>query len=247
MDVLNDNEVIINMKLLKQSRFYSLIDPNGKRILGYSIYRLVFIIIFITVHTLVVYSNLGLFVEVNYELSNIEFFLIIFADLLNFLTFYKTCILLYYVDKIMDLFDVTQINFLTSKHCRKNKDILYGYRNTINKFTNFYCIFCMVVIFQWIVFAFLGHVFATDKNADNRIPSVINMPFPVSIRVFNQYYGIFFVFESVMGIFLLYCVLMIDTYLLSYGWIIIAQYEVVALAFKGIEHEDQRDKRQTGR
>lgn len=245
MDELNNHEVIINMKLLKRSLFYNLIDPNGKQIFGYNIFRLIFMMIFIIVHTLVIYSNLGLFVKVDYKLKNIEFFLVMFADIINFLTFYKTCIMFYRVDKIMNIFDVTRIDFLTSKQCRKNNEILYSYRKTINKFTNFYCIFCMVVIIQWIVFAFLGYVFTSNENVNNRIPSVINMPFPVNICAYNQYYGIFFIIESIFALFLLYCVLMIDTYLLSYGWIIIAQYEVVALAFMEFKPKEQ-DKQKIG-
>lgn len=246
MDVLNNDEFVINLKLLKQSRFYCLIDPNGRRIFSYNIFRLIFLIIFVAIHMVVIYSNLGLIVEVDYQLSNVEFFLIMFADLLNSITFYKTWILLYRMDKIMDLFDVTRIDFMISKQCCKNNKILYGYRNTINKYTNFYCIFCIVVFIQWIIFAYLGHLLGPGKSEDHRFPNVINMPFPVNIQTYNQYYVIFFVLETICGVFLLYCNLMIDVYLLSYGWIIIAQYEVIYLAFKDLKIEDQRDRLQIG-
>lgn len=240
MDVIKDSEVIINLKLLKQSHFYSLIDPNGKQVFGCNIFRLIFIIIFITVHTLVIYSNVGLFVDVDYKLSRVEFFLVMFADLLNCLNGFKTCILLYQVDKIVDLLDVTRINFMTSELCRRNNKILDGHRNTIKKFSNFYCIFCSVVVTQWIFIAFLTNVFTEEKNLNDRIPNVINMPFPVNIRTYNQYYNLFFVIETTFTVFILYCILMIDTYLLSFGWIIIAQYELVALAFKDLEPKDER-------
>lgn len=246
MDVLNDNEYIINLKLLKQCHFYGLIDRNGKHIFGYNIFRLIFLIIFAIVHMLVIYSNLGLFIDVNYKLSTDEFFMVMCADLLNFMTFYKTCILFYRLDNIMDLFDVTRIDFMTSKQCRKNNEILYSRRNTINKFTNFYCILCIVVIVQWIISAYLGHLVGMGQSEDNRFPNVINMPFPVNIRTYNQYYDIFFMLETIFGAFLAYCILMIDVYLISYGWIITAQYEVVYLAFKDLKNEDQHCRQQIG-
>lgn len=242
MDSSNeDSEVIINLKLLKRARFYSIIiEPNGKKIFGYNINRIIFAIIFV-INTLVFYSNLGFFVNVDYKLSNSEFFLILISDLESYLTFFKMCLFFYHLDKIVDLVDVTRVDFLTGELCRKHNKILYGYRNTIKKVTDYYFIFAYVVGIQWIIFAILNKIFFfVDENSNRRIPNIINMPFPVNAHVYNQYYVFIFAIESTFPIFLLYCSLMIDIFVLSFALIITFQYEVLSLAFKDLGHENKR-------
>lgn len=197
-----DSEVIINLNLLKRTRFYSIIDPNGKKIFGYHAGRLIFAMIFVINYALVAFSNLGLFVNVDYKLSSSEYFIIFSTDLENCLNFYRICLLLYCVDKVADLLEVTRVDFLTSELCRKNNNILNGYRNTIKKFTNLYVILVVVVGTQWVIYAFLNSVFfVADENSNKRIPNILNMPFPVNARVYNQYYILFFAIETIFPFF----------------------------------------------
>lgn len=72
---------------------------------------------------------------------------------------------------------------------------------------------------------------------DQRKQNIINMPLPVTVHTFNQYFIIFYIFETFMSVYLMYGLVMIDMYLLSFGWVVIAQYKVLALTFKGIGHE----------
>jgi hypothetical protein len=241
MDTYKDSEVIINLKLLKLSRYYNLIDPNGKKIFGYNISRLIFTIIFVINFTLFVYSNLGFVVNVDYKLSSADFLLIIVINVIIFLVFFETCLLLYRLENLVDLLDVTRIDFLKSELCCKNNNILYDCRNRIKKYTDFYFIFNATTGIQWILFGLLKNVLFFDhENVNTRIPNIINMPFPVNTAVYNQYYILFFIIEFMFILMLAYCFNMIDMFLLSYGWILVFQYNVLCLTFKDLKHENKR-------
>lgn len=236
----NDDEVIINLKLLKLCGYFDLIVPNGKTILGFHMNRLIFAIIICIIHAVVLYSNLGLFANLDYKISYNDFFLILFCDLIIFLTFYKTCLMFNRIDSIFELLDVTRIDFLTSKLCRKNNKILYGYRDVIKKYSYSYNVLVVVVAFQWVLYAFLVHVFFVDDSKNGRFTNVIDMPYPINTQELNEYYSIIFIIESIFIISTLYCTLMIDTLLLSYGWIITFQYEILGLAIKNLGYRKKR-------
>lgn len=241
MDAPKDYEVIINLKLLKLCRYFGLIDQNGKKILGYNIDRLIFTISVCFVQIIAFYSNLGFFVNVDYKLSTDEFFLILFADVLNYLTFFKTCFFFYRVNNVVELLDVTRLDFLMSILCRKNNKILYVYRDLIKKYSNYYNIFTMAIVTQWISFAYLRHVFFEDENIDRRRwTNILSMPYPIKTHVFNEYYNFIFAIELIAMVFTLYSTLMIDTFLFSYGWIITLQYEILGLAFKDLGYKKNR-------
>lgn len=240
MDTSNDNEFIINLNLMKQCYYFSLIDPNAKKIFGYNMNRLIFSIMLCIIHSVFVYSNLGFFVSVDYKISNENFFLVLFGDLIIIFIFYKTCLLFYRVDNIVELLDVARIDFLTSKLCRKNNKILYGYRDIIKKYSNSYTIIAIVVSIQWIMFAFLMHIFFEADIGDGRLANVVNFPYPNTTRILNKYYALIFVMESISIFTLLYCTLIIDIILLSFGWAITFQFETLGLAFKDLQQNKNR-------
>lgn len=237
-DASKDNDVIMNLKLLKRIRCYRLIDPSGKNFFGYNINRLLFAVIMVINYALTVYANMGFLFNVDYTLNYADFLLIIFADMEVVLVFFKICLFFYRVDKLTYLLDVDRIKFFTSKLCRKNNKILYSYRNTIKKCTETYYIFVTVVASQWILFPLISTVFFADGNVNSNIrnPNIMNMPFPISTHTYNQYYVVFYAIEMIFAIFFLYCSNLLDILLLSYGWIVSFQYEVLLLGFKDLGH-----------
>lgn len=84
-----------------------------------------------------------------------------------------------------------------------------------------------------------------DKNDNRRLENVINRRYPITVNTYNQYYVLFYIIETIIAIKSLYLILMIDILLLSIGWAITVQYEVLAVAFKNLGHDVNFQKGET--
>lgn len=245
MAILNNDVAAIHLNILKQSGFYQIFDPNSKKIFGWNIYRLSFISLTIMTQCLIGFGNCGFFFKLEDTINYIDLFLIIFSGSFNYLILCKVIILIFNRNKILDLLDVTCLKFLKSKQCYNNIEILYKHRNRALKLTQLYFNFCILVIIQWILCPIIINSFIADKNENRRLENVINRRYPITVNTYNQYYALFYIIETIIAIKSLYLILMIDILLLSIGWAITVQYEVLAVAFKNIGHDVNFQKGET--
>ncbi|XP_025207395.1 uncharacterized protein LOC112603161 [Melanaphis sacchari] len=242
MAIFNDHTVAINLKILKQYGFYQIFDPDSKKVFGWNMYRLSFIALTVIIQCLVGFGNCGFFFELEDTINNIDVFLIIFSSSFNYLNLWKIIILLFNKNNILDLLDVTYLNFFKSKQCHNNVEILYKHRNRTLKCTKLYYNFCTLVIIQWVFYPIIINSFIANKNDNRRLENVINRPYPITVNTYNRYFVLFYIIETVIGIKSVYSLLMIDILLLSIGWAITVQYEVLAAAFKNIRHDVDHQK-----
>jgi len=245
MATLNNNAAIINLNILKRCGFYQMFAPSHKKMFGLNVYQLYFIVLTVLTQFIISIGNLGLLFDLDDTINNVDLFLVIFATSFNYLTVWKVAVLVINKTKILELLDVTDLNFLKSKQCRNNIKILYKYRNEALQLTNLFHNFCVFVIVEWMIFPIMINSFLSYKTDNQRLENVINRQYPVDVNTFNKYYFLFYVFESIIGIKTVYLVLLIDVLLLSIGWAIIFQYEVLAVSFKNIGHNENIKKGET--
>ncbi|CAH1710664.1 unnamed protein product [Aphis gossypii] len=235
------SNVAINIKLYKLLRFYHLFDPNSTDIFGYHFYRFTGIFITVFIQLFVLFGLLGCFMEMEDTINDIEQFIFIFVNLSNFLSVMKLCVFTYKAKNTWDLFDVTCIHFLKSEKCCKYRnEILEKVRNKSIKLTNFIFGFATMTFIIWTIYPLVVNLFLikTDQNNLQRYQNIFNMRYPVTINTYNQYYFFFYTIEMIMGFFILYNSILIDTFLVSFCWVLIAQYEILSEAFGSIEYKD---------
>lgn len=247
MGKFNSNEVLTNLKIMKQFRFYQMLNPDGPKVFGRNTYQLSLITVMVIVQFLIVFGNSGYFLKMEDTPKDVDVFLNIFCNVFNYLSLWRIIVYIFNVENIWKLFDVARIHFFSSEQCCKHFDILYNHRRAIFRKTNYGFIVFTMAAFQWILTPFLINSITSDHIPNIRIPNVLNMRFPVAVHTYNQNYAIFSVIESTMGFVLIYVTLMTDGFLLSFGWVIIAQYEVLARAFGSFNGVEQDIKQQTGK
>jgi len=243
MSSFEDSDVAINIKLYKLLCYYYLFDPNSPKIFGYHFYRFTAISITVFIQSFVSYGLLGCFMEMEDTVNDIEQFIFIFINLSNFLSVMIICVLTYKANDTWDLFDVTCIHFLKSEQCCKFKNkILEKVRNKSIKFTNFIFGFAFMTYTIWIMYPLVVNFFfiTTDQNNHQRYQNVFNLRYPVTINTYNKYYLFFYTIELILGFFILYNSIFIDTFLVSFCWVLIAQYEILSEAFGSIEYKDSK-------
>jgi hypothetical protein len=239
MAVFNDHNAAIHLKTLKQYGFYQIFFPNGENIFGWNIKninRLSFIALTVIIQCLMVFGNCGFLFDLEDTIDKTDLFIIIFSNVFNFYILWKMIILIFYRNKILDLLNVTSLNFLKSEQCLYNIKILYKHRNRVIQSTQLYYKFCMSVLIPWFIYPIIINSFVANKNDNRRLENIINRRYPMDVNTYNQYYVLFYIIETIIAVKSLYLVLMIDILLLSIGWAIIVQYEVLAVTFKNIGH-----------
>lgn len=183
---------------------------------------------------------LGFFVQMEDTLDDIELLQLLFANLSYFLSAFKIIICVYNANKIQDLLEVTRINFITSAQCTKHVHILLKYRDMSIKITNCLSVSFAVVLLGWWICPLIFNRFVLKSNDEIvRYENVVNYRFPLTIAVYNDYFWIFYLMEVALGVFLAYAILITDCLLISISCVLIAHYEIHALAFENIGHEKQ--------
>ncbi|XP_022160523.1 uncharacterized protein LOC111026702 [Myzus persicae] len=238
MDKLRVEEFSINLELMKRFRFYHIFNPNVTTIFNFNAYRLLLFLCGSIMIMIIVYSTLGFFVEMDDTLSYIDFFVVIFVMIVLFLCYWRICIFLYNADAIHDLFSISRIDFLNSKHCCKNVNVLYDNRDKSIKISNYFFLLSTTVMSQWIIFPLVVIAFTKPEDENTRFQNILNLRYPVSTHTFNQYYYIFYLIEVAVAVFTMYVMIMPDILLMSFCWVIMAQQEVLIRAFKNIGYEE---------
>lgn len=74
-----------------------------------------------------------------------------------------------------------------------------------------------------------------------RRPNVVNIRFPVTVRAYNRFYLAFYAMELAVGFCIVYGSVLVDAYLMSFCWIVAAQYQSVAAAYERFAHHHRDD------
>ncbi|XP_060836193.1 uncharacterized protein LOC132918876 [Rhopalosiphum padi] len=239
ISLLKPNEVCINMKLLKLFRFFHLCDPKSKTIFNLNVYQLVCYIINFMVGSIVIYGLMGYVTEEKIVIIIANDIQIMFCCILYYLCLVKTITIFHKAKNIWSLLHVSSIHFLTSKQCQNHIGILYKYREKLIKITNYISVITIVVIIQWCLYPLLLILLQKEhaNQSNKRFENIFNFRFPVTISYYNNNFVIFYIIELSIGLTLAYMHLVGDIFFISLCCVMIAQYEMIQIAYKNVNSE----------
>lgn len=242
----NGRKVALNLTMYKQLGFYQLLDPNGPKIYGYHIYSTVLKTFLIAVQFISIFGVLGFFIEMNdtvgadnKKTSSFEIIVILTNCTLSSLKMYT---LLSNADVIWNMFDITCINFL---QCVQNSEIITKklvkrcVQSTIITSLIAYSFFGGMILWimgPWFI-ANETHSDPLNNIVSRRHENIINIKFPVTVKIYNQYFFAFYIMEIAIGFCIVYGSILVDAFLMSFCWIISAQYQSVTSAYKAFGHD----------
>lgn len=125
-----------NMAFYKRFRFYQIFDPTAPKIFSYNVYKVYHGVTMMCALGSIVYIASGFFMDKVDKIDNTELLMILFAFLNMVLGLIKMTIFCQKPDEVWSLMNVARMDFLTSRLCRKNMDILNDYRDKSIKITN---------------------------------------------------------------------------------------------------------------
>jgi hypothetical protein len=240
MDKFNGQDVIINLKLLKQLQFYQIFDSSeGIKIFRWNIHQLFYIVYAVISICIQSYGIFTSFSTKCNPISNIDYVLIFYTSLHVYVSYWKLFKCFNDRDRFFDLFKIMQFNFLTTKECSKYGEVLYKHRDKTIKFTNNYLICSAVVVVQWFIFPVLINEISNLENSNIRAKNVMNLCFYVNTQTYNQYIIIFYLLETAIALLAMYLLIMFDFLFISLCSARISQQDVLITAFNNIGYEDK--------
>lgn len=242
-NTMKNDDVIINLKLLKICGFYQMFDPTSAKIYNWNVYRLSFIVLFFMNQLIVFFGNVGFFVKMEDNYSQFDYFFYAHTCIEVYVSLCKVWILYYNADEIWELFNLTKLDFLRNEFNKKNMNILRESRDRNIKITYLYLIGTLMVVIPWQIFPFATYMFTT-VNDNLRFQNILNLRFPVTISTYNQYFFIFYIMEWLIFVSTVFVMIITEVFFITFCCAIIGQYELIEETTKNIGHENGL---QTGR
>lgn len=213
-------------------RLYHMFDPDAAEFRGRNAYRLACVLLIAFVQCSCMFGTLGFVAgTADGTVSHVDAFLVAMSQVQVHQCTVKIALLLARADTVWSALDVARLRFLRSRPCRDRADMLHRYRDRAAHNARLYVTLIAAVFGQWIAFPLAYNAFAAPLT---RPAAVLGWRYPVTARAGHRYYAAFYALESVICLFCLYCVVVVDTLLVSLGWAVVAQYRVVCAAFGAV-------------
>lgn len=237
---LHHHQMTLNLKYFKQYFFYQLFDPESPKLYNYNIYTTINVVFIFSVLSFMCFSMISFCIRIEDAtidsmtlLNSINMYSIIIISSL------KICVFLFKADTIWNLFDVSRIDFLSSKLCRNRITLLYEYRKKSIKYTNLFQYIINVTLTIWLTIPLLLKFYVVPDNMNLQYcPNILNLRYPVTTSFYNQNFYTFYVMELIITVYIAYYSIFIDNFIISICMAIIAQHEIITRAFENIGHED---------
>lgn len=232
-----------NLEFYKWIHFYHFFYPNGSiRIFNCHFHRLAVIVLVVFVQLMIIFGALGFNEKTEGTIKTAANSIIILNIFIsNFGVLLKISVFTYKANNVWQLLDVTRIDFLKSKHSVQNKSKLEECRKKFVSFSYYVIGLSCMMITLWIASPLIARIQNMNANNGNeRYTNIFNLPYPVNIRVYNQYFWVFFVIEVLLALYFLLAIL-IDFFILSICTVIIIQYVILAETFAIVGFKDKTE------
>lgn len=244
MDTFNGRPAVLDLSMYKQLGFYQLLNPMGLRVYGHHVCSTVMKIFLLFVQFIVIFGAIGFFVEIEdneTKISNSFELIIILANCT--LSSLKIYTLVTNADVVWELFKMTDDDFLQCyRHSERiTRDLVNSWKWSTT-ITNLIARSFLAGMFLWILVPFINREDHSEESiCSRRYQNMLNVNFPVTTEFYNDYYFAFYSMEVAIGFCIVYGSVLADALLMSFCWIISAQYQSVTTAYEMFGHDDETE------
>jgi len=158
----------------------------------------------------------------------------------NIICLFKASFIIFNLEGIWNLLNVTRIRFLSSRQCAKYTLLLHEYRKFSINLTKTICVFILLIAILWICSPLAINLIMFRSEVINKpYMNVINIPFPVNLHTYNEFFFLFYVIEIITSLSNFYITTLFDILFISLSYAFIAQYHVLFEAYKNVNIHNQ--------
>lgn len=239
---MDGRRLALDLSAYRQLGFYQLLNPNGPRVYGHHVYGSALKLFLLVVQLVVIFAAIGFFAGAGDDgdgtTSPFEIIIILTNCTLSSLKMYM---LVRNADVVWELCEMACADFLrcSRRDAAIERDLAKRWRRA-TAVTNAIARSFLVGMLLWFYGPFIdrGGDDAGGTCAARRRKNIINARYPVTAEFYNEYYFAFYSAEAAVGFCIVYGSVLVDAYLMSFCWIISAQYQSVVTAYEKFGHDE---------
>ncbi|XP_022160652.1 uncharacterized protein LOC111026810 [Myzus persicae] len=236
MDIQNEKNQVLNIKLTKLIGLYQILDPGTLKCRGRNVYHIVLAFIVVYMFLISMMFNIsGAYYWTDNKLMSVDYFWK--AENTLFLI-YKMCIIVYHSDDIWDVcMSITRYDFTSFSH--RDRHILDRWRERSVWLTTMFTIMysSTTVFYLGISLAFRNYTLPV-KNHDGSIgfycQNVMNFYFIASDETYNTHYFTFYFAEALFVSLSFMSYVVISTLLITLCFAMCCQMQMIYNAFESV-------------
>lgn len=236
MKSIDNHEVALNLVYYKWLRLYKVFDPNSQQIFNYNLFRFFGIIYIIFVQCSFVFGSLGFFLETNHTYDITAQMSFWYFVICNASCTLKFIVIIYKATDMWNLLNVLEIKFFKSKslYCLENTKTLKENKTKISQFTIYFLICLFIIFLLWVTYPLIINTSKKlNENPNELYNNILSLWYPVTIKIYNQFFYFFYFFEFGIMLYYIYS-LLVDNFLICLGLIIAIQSKILTQAFANI-------------
>jgi len=237
MTVESEHQFIINMKLMKLTGLYQLLDPNTVKLFGYNIFKLGGILVIVYLAFVLLASSMSIHYLYDFT-AIVKYILTIVAMLFAMIKMY---FIIRNSDLLWEFIGFTSIHFLSFDDHRKN--ILINARTisltATNTFTIHWIFISAVYIFPSIIVEDNYIKIKSENETYNEFRyNVINLKYPVTAEFYNNNFLMFNLIEILTILFYFHSMIIYDYLIISMCIAITYQLKTISLSYSELGYND---------
>lgn len=234
----NTIKYIINLKLMKLTGLYQLLNPENPKSFGCNIFKLGGILAVVYLILIIIMCNLSIYYSLNDFTEVVKYIMLIIATLFAST---KMCFVILYSNELWKCISFTSIDYLSYKGHKKYMHIKA--RKLSKSISNIFTLAWIAVILVWILSPIIikdnfMNVKSKDDTYNQYRYNMLNLIFPVPAQFYNNNFKVFYFFESIALIVYGYSMMVFDCLVISMCITITYQLKSIALSYSTLGYKD---------
>ncbi|XP_026822408.1 uncharacterized protein LOC113560617 [Rhopalosiphum maidis] len=239
MDILDEDNHVLNIRLAKRIGLYQILDPETVKCRGQNVYHVVvaLVVLYLCAVSMMLNASGVYYWTDNVAIISVDYF---WKAQTGLFVFYKMWIAVYRSNDVWNCLSVTRYGF-TSFSVRDGH-VLYRWRERSVWFTNTLTVMYLtsLAFFLCSSLAFRKDVLPV-KNHDGSVgyyrQNILNLYLIVSDETYNTHYYKFYFVESLSVVLLTILFLVFDVLLVTLCFALCCQMQMICSAFESVGHK----------
>ncbi|XP_026822396.1 uncharacterized protein LOC113560608 [Rhopalosiphum maidis] len=241
MDVLDENNYMLNIRLAKRIGLYQILNPETRKFRGQNVYHVVvaFIALYLCVISMILNVS-GVYYWTNNMPISVDYF---WKAQTAMFSIYKIWTVVHYSDDLWSCLSITRYDF--TAFSLRNRHVVDRWRVRTVWYT---AVLTSMYGSSTVIYEISTLIFREDiiqmKNYDGLVGSyrqnVMNLYLIVSDETYNAYYFAFYFVEALFVILLTMLFIVYDILLVTVCFAICGQIQMICSAFESVGHKSIR-------
>lgn len=238
MPAKEGKKYVINVRLMKLTGLYQLLDPNTPKLCGFNGFKIGSIIALLILVTTFVMCNISIYYVMEDFTEVVNYSMVIVA---TSLVIFKLYFVIRNSATLWEFISFTSVDFLS--YDGHQKAIIDRARTISIAISNSFAFIWTAIIFVWMSLPIIKkgdyfNVKSTNGTYRQYQFNSLNLVIPVSAGFYNENFLWFYFIESIPLMIYSYSMMIYDCLVISIGITIAYQFKTVASSFRKLGHDN---------